>query len=83
MHNDKKFHVVEREEYRQRRGIEVDLMQVSCKLQTFWHSGSTTRILFRRTETLTQTDFTAFELVFCRKRKLYFRSLARQGVGIG
>ena len=31
MHNDKNFHVLEREEYRQRRGIEVDLMQAFGK----------------------------------------------------
>ena len=34
MRNNKKFHELEREE-NQLGGIEVDLMRVSCKLQTF------------------------------------------------
>ena len=38
MHNNKEFHVLEREEYRQLKGTEVDLMGVTCKLQTFWYS---------------------------------------------
>ena len=39
MRNNKEFHVLEREE-NQLEGIEVDLMRVRCKLQTFWHSGN-------------------------------------------
>ena len=42
MRNNKEFHELEREE-NQLGGIEVDLMRVSCKLQTFWQSGSSVR----------------------------------------
>ena len=85
MHNNKEFHVLEREEYRQLKGTEVDLMRVTCKLQTFWYSGSSFRPLFRcnRTKTLRQIDSKAIQLVFCRKSKLFFRYFARQGLGIG
>ena len=85
MHNNKEFHVLEREEYRQLKGTEVDLMRVTCKLQTFWYSGSSFRLLFRcnRTKTLRQIDSKAIQLVFCRKNKLFFRYFARQGLGIG
>ena len=60
MRNNKEFHVLEREE-NQLGGIEVYLMRVSCKLPTFWHSGSSTRLLFRcySTKTLTQIQLTA------------------------
>ena len=61
MHKNKEFHGQEREEHCQLRGIEVDLMRVSCKLQAFWHSKSSTKLLFRcnRTNTLTQIDLIA------------------------
>ena len=45
MRNNKEFHVLEREE-NQLKGIEVDLMRVRCKLQTFWHSGNSSRPFF-------------------------------------
>ena len=45
MRNNKEFHVQEREE-NQLKGIEVDLMRVRCKLQTFWHSGNSSRPFF-------------------------------------
>ena len=63
MHNNKEFHVLEREEYRQLKGTEVDLMRVTCKLQTFWYSGSSFRPLFRcnRTKTLRQIDSKAIQ----------------------
>ena len=85
MHNNKEFHVLEREEYRQLKGTEVDLMRVSCKLQTLWYSGSSFRLLFRcnRTKTVRQIDSKAIQLMFCRKSKLFFRYFARQGLGIG
>ena len=60
MRNNKEFHELEREE-NQLGGIGVDLMRVSCKLQTFWQSGSSVRFLFRCycTKTLTQILSTA------------------------
>ena len=61
MQNNKGFHALEREKYRQLGGIRVDLKRVSCKLQTFWYLGSSSKFLFRCnvTKTLTQIDFTA------------------------
>ena len=61
MHNNKEPHVLEREKYRQLRGNKVGLKRVCYKLQTFWHSESSTRLLFRcnRTETLTQINLKA------------------------
>ena len=78
MHNSKEFHVLEREEYRQLKGTEVDLMRVSCKLQTFWYSGSLFRPLFRcnRTKTLRQIDSKAIQLLFFEKVS-YFSDILR------
>ena len=78
MHNSKEFHVLEREEYRQLKGTEVDLMRVTCKLQTFWYSGSLFRPLFRcnRTKTLRQIDSKAIQLLFFEKVS-YFSDILR------
>ena len=78
MHNNKEFHVLEREEYRQLKGTEVDLMRVTCKLQTFWYSGSSFRPLFRcnRTKTLRQIDSKAIQLLFFEKVS-YFSDILR------
>ena len=78
MHSNKEFHVLEREEYRQLKGTEVDLMRVTCKLQTFWYSGSSFRPLFRcnRTKTLRQIDSKAIQLLFFEKVS-YFSDILR------
>ena len=78
MHNNKEFHVLEREEYRQLKGTEVDIMRVTCKLQTFWYSGSLFRPLFpcNRTKTLRQIDSKAIQLLFFEKVS-YFSDIFR------
>ena len=85
MHNSKEFHVLEREKYRQLKGTEVDLMRVTCKLQTFWYSGSSFRPLFRcnRTKTFKTNRLESNPTFVFRKSKLFFRYFARQGLGIG
>ena len=91
MHNNKEFHVLEREEYRQLKGTEVDLMRVTCKLQTFWYSGSSFRPLFRcnRTKTLRQIDSKAIQKkkskTLCTRRgaSCARRTLESYNAGVG
>ena len=81
MHNDKNFHVLEREEYRQRRGIEVDLMQVSCKLQNLLAFGKHNQAFVSTCRNLNTNRLHSIRTCVLQKEKVIFQifSEARRG----